>query len=54
MGLYGGLSEMKNYLQLFETGFQNQTTNLDILRTFDNHFAKYLISKVSWMHWLYF
>ena len=34
--------------------FKNQETNLDIPGVFDNHFTKYLIYKVSWMHWQYF
>ena len=41
-------------LQLFEIGFKNQKKILEFPRIFDNPLAKYLISKVSWMHWLYF
>ena len=38
----------------FEIGFKIQKKNLDFPKTFDNPFAKYLISKVSWMNLLYF
>ena len=38
----------------FEIEFKNLKTNLDFTKIFDNPFTKYPITKVFWMHSLYF
>ena len=46
-------SRMVGSWHFLRLGLKSKKTNLDFLKSADNPFAKYLISKVFWMYSLY-